>query len=183
MLSFSLQRSVGIGLGILFCGLPLLHAQAASPERLKEVARRGAEVMPFDLDETRHIFTQQEAGGLQQVVVRNPANRTQIGLIRRHLSRIAKEFAQGDFSGPAKIHGKSMRGLAKLRQAQPGKLRIEYRDLPNGAEIEYISDDPIVIDAVHDWFDAQLSDHGRHAMPGHPDHQTPEQTTRPPQNR
>jgi len=35
-------------------------AQAADPaseQRLEEVAQRGAQVMPFALDKTRHIFT------------------------------------------------------------------------------------------------------------------------------
>lgn len=60
----------------------------------------------------------------------------------------------------------SMPGRAELRSAQPGKLRVQYRELPIGAEIEYTSDDPILIDAVHRWFDAQVTEHGRHAMPG-----------------
>jgi hypothetical protein len=49
----------------------------------------------------------------------------------------------------------------------PDEWRIEYRDLPNGAEIRYSSMVPDIAQAVHEWFDAQLSDHGRHAMPGH----------------
>ncbi|MGZ8199915.1 MAG: aspartate carbamoyltransferase, partial [Methylosarcina sp.] len=85
-----------------------------------------------------------------------------------HLSKISGEFSRGDFSGPARIHGEDMPGLAALRAAQPGRIKIEYKDLPNGAEIVYSSDDPGLIKAIHDWFDAQLSDHARHAVPGHP---------------
>jgi hypothetical protein len=61
-----------------------------------------------------------------------------------------------------------MPGLAELRNARPGKLRVEYRELPNGAEIDYASDDPALIAAIHRWFDAQLAEHGPDAMPGHP---------------
>jgi hypothetical protein len=44
---------------------------------------------------------------------------------------------------------------------------VEYRELPNGAEIVYSSGDPALIAAVHRWFDAQLAEHGPDAMPGH----------------
>ena len=33
-------------------------AQSASPERLNEVTRQGMHVMPFDLKQTQHLFTQ-----------------------------------------------------------------------------------------------------------------------------
>lgn len=143
-----------------------LPAQAGSPERIKEVAKRGAEVMPFDLKQTRHILTKTETGGMQQVIVRDPANAQQIELIRQHLRKIAEEFGRGDFSDPARIHGEHMPGLAELRSAQPGKLGVHYRELPTGAEIDYSSDDPALIAAVHRWFDAQLAEHGPDALSG-----------------
>jgi len=59
-----------------------------------------------------------------------------------------------------------MPGLARLRQAKPGEWKTQYRDLENGAEIHYSSTLSEMILAIHQYFDAQLSDHGRHAMPG-----------------
>jgi hypothetical protein len=47
---------------------------------------------------------------------------------------------------------------------------IVYKELPNGAEIDYSTDEPKLIEAIPKWFDAQLSDHARHAVPGHPHH-------------
>jgi hypothetical protein len=151
-------------------------AQAVDKEneaRLDEVARSGAQVMPFDLEQTTHIFSKTEKGGLQQVVAKEGSNTEQIELIRTHLSDIARQFRQGDFSGPAKVHGDDMPGLEELRKARPGQIRIEYRGLANGAQIHYSTDDPRLVDAIHEWFDAQLRDHARHAVPGsiqHPTH-------------
>jgi hypothetical protein len=163
------QRARALAAAIIALGMGgAVSAQTASPERIEEVAKGGAEVMPFDLKQTQHIFTQTETGGLQQVIVRDPANARQIELIRQHLKKISEEFGRGDFSDPARIHGKDMPGLAELRNAQPGKLRVHYRELPNGAGIDYSSDDPALIAAVHRWFDAQLAEHGPDAMPGHP---------------
>jgi hypothetical protein len=42
--------------------------------RHEEVAARGATVMPFDLEQTMHVFQKLEDGGLQKVVVKEPSN-------------------------------------------------------------------------------------------------------------
>jgi len=154
----------------LFMAVSVQAAEKASEGRLDEVAKRGAHVMPFNLEQTTHVFSKTEKGGLQQVIVKDSSNAEQIKLIREHLSKISQEFRQGDFSDPAKIHGEDMPGLAELRTATPGQIKIVYKELPNGAEIDYSTDDPKLVEAIHQWFDAQLSDHARHAVPGHPHH-------------
>jgi hypothetical protein len=115
--------------------------------------------MPFSLKRTLHIFTKTNSGGIQQVVAKDQSDTHQIELIREHLSKISKEFDQGNFSAPASIHGNDMPGLAELEKAPAGQLRIDYKELPKGAQIEYSSDNPRLIDAIHRWFDAQLADH------------------------
>lgn len=142
----------------------------ASEARLDEVAERGRQVMPFNLEQTTHIFSKTKEGGLQQVIVKDPNNAKQIKLIRQHLAKIATEFKQGDFSNPAKIHGDTMPGLAALRQAKPGEIAVVYNELPNGAAINYTSKVPALTQAIQQWFDAQLRDHARHATTGHAEH-------------
>ena len=146
-------------------------AEKASEQRLDEVVQRGSHVMPFNLEQTTHVFSKTEKGGVQQVVVKDPANTEQIKLIREHLTKISHEFQQGDFSNPAKIHGESMPGLDELRKAKSGQINIVYKELPDGAEIDYSTELPVLINAIHQWFDAQLSDHARHAISGHSNHQ------------
>ncbi len=158
------------GLFMLFIAVSAQAVEKASDDRLDEVVQRGSHVMPFDLERTTHIFSKNGKGGVQQVIVKDSSNTDQIKLIREHLAKISKEFMQGDFSNPAKIHGENMPGLAELRTAKSGQVKIVYKELPNGAEIDYSTDVPELIEAIHKWFDAQLSDHARHAIPGHPDH-------------
>jgi hypothetical protein len=136
--------------------------------RHEEVAARGAEVMPFDLEKTVHVFEKLDNGGLQKVVVKDPSNKEQISLIQSHLKEESERFRRGDFSDPAKIHGQDMPGLAELKSGA-GKIEIVYTSLPDGAQIRYTTKDPALLMAIHHWFDAQLSDHGRHASG--PDHQ------------
>ena len=149
-----------------FILLPL-SSHATDLARQAEVARRGADVMPFDLEATTHIFTKTSDGGVQRVVAKNAADKRQVELVRAHLHEIQGQFRKGDFSGPSHIHGDQMPGLSQLRAAAPGQIGIEYREVANGAELTFRSTDPRLVSSLHAWFDAQLSDHGPDAMSGH----------------
>lgn len=151
----------------LFAIFPVYAVKPADEQRLDEVAERGAHVMTFDLEKTIHVFTKTNEGGVQQVVAKDKSDSEQIRLIREHLSEISIEFRQGDFSRPAQIHGEDMPGLAELKSAKVGQIKIDYTELPDGAQINFASDSPRLINAIHQWFDAQLSDHARHAVSGH----------------
>jgi hypothetical protein len=121
--------------------------------------------MPFSLLATTHIFSKTADGGIQLVVTKQDDPK-QVALIRQHLAMIAQQFAAGDFDGPEHIHGKDMPGLEVLRAAKPGELKITCRDLPNGGAIVYQTGVPRLVIALHQWFDAQLADHGHDAMSG-----------------
>ena len=69
-------------------------AVAAETERQAGVSARGAQVMPFELSATTHVFTKTAVGALQKVVVKDPRDAAQIQLIRRHLSDIAQRFSR-----------------------------------------------------------------------------------------
>jgi len=155
---------------LLFC-LAMASAMAAqAQQRQAEVAARGAGVMPFDLKDSSHIFTKSRNGGLQQVQARNPKDIAQVRLIRSHLRDIAARFEQGDFSAPTQIHGDDMPGLAQLKLAMPGEISVQYRELFNGAQIRYATSNPALVPVLHQWFDAQLADHGADASEGHEHH-------------
>jgi hypothetical protein len=152
---------------VLSIGLIVLYKTAMLPAQTRqgEVAARGAKVMPFDLEQTMHVFQTLADGGLQKVVAKDPSNKKQIALIQAHLKEEAQKFRKGDFSDPAKIHGEDMPGLAELK-AGATKIDVRYTALPDGAQIRYQAKDPKLVMALHQWFSAQLSDHGHHAS-GH----------------
>ena len=149
--------------------LPLM-AHAADAQRQAEVAKLGAAVMPFSLSATTHIFTKTPEGGTQRVVARTAADAQQVKLVREHLHDIQTQFLKGDFSGPTHVHGADMPGLAALKAAKAGQIAIDYKDVSAGAELTYRTADPKLLAALHQWFDAQLSDHGADAMAGHMHH-------------
>jgi hypothetical protein len=145
-------------------------APADDSARQAEVAQRGAKVMPFSLAQSQHQFTKTETGGIQRVIAKDDLNLEQVWLIRQHLEALAKNFNQGDFSGPEFIHGIDMPGLAQMRSAKPGSLQIVYAAESAGASLTFRSSDAGLIQAVHEWFDAQLHDHGGDAMEMHCPH-------------
>jgi len=149
------------------------------PSRQEIVAQRGAEVMPFSLDATTHVFDATARGGTQRVVAKDPDDTREIRLIREHLRKEADAFSRGDFADPAAIHGDDMPGLQTLQTGHEA-IDVRYRDLPDGAEIAYDTDDPDLAAAIRAWFDAQLADHAGDAASAddlggdhtsHPDHE------------
>lgn len=139
-------------------------------QRQADVAQRGKDVMPFSLAATTHIFTKTAQGGVQQVVVKDARDAEQVRLTRLHLREIRDQFLKGDFSGPTRIHGQDMPGLAELKTARPGQIEITYKDIEEGAELSYATANASLVSALHQWFDAQLTDHGKDAMAGHAGH-------------
>lgn len=126
------------------------------------MADRAASVMPFDLNATTHSFIKTDSGGVEQVVANDPADQHNIDLIRQHLRMEAEQFTHGVYTDPAAIHGGHMPGLQEL-QAGADRVQIRYEDVASGARITYSSADPVLVAALHAWFDAQNSDH---SMPG-----------------
>ncbi|MDX3569913.1 aspartate carbamoyltransferase [Streptomyces sp. ID05-47C] len=159
--------TVGAALGAaLLIGGTQQEGDSGQTGRQEAVAERGRPVMPFDLEQTTHHFTPAEKGGVQDVVADQPDDAKQVDLIRTHLQQEAKAFGQGDFGDPAQIHGESMPGLTELEDGYE-RIEVRYRERPDGATLTYTAEEPALVDALHDWFEAQLSDHGDHAEAGH----------------
>jgi hypothetical protein len=165
---FSRSRTGPLAL-IAAAALVATAASCSGPEPIAkqqaQVAERGAEVMPFDLDATTHVFTNTNDGGTQVVTADAPGDQRQIDLIREHLTEERNNFAQGNFDDPAQIHGHDMPGVAELT-AGYANVAVTYAETPDGAQLTYTTNDPQLVDAIHAWFDRQLRDHGDDAKAG-----------------
>ncbi len=153
-----------IALALTGCGH---HTEASNDASLTakqaQVVERGRSVMPFDINRTMHHFKKLPSGGDQQVLSTDGDAR-QVALIRQHLKSEAVRFQQGDYSDPSSIHGTEMQGLRAIA-AGASHVDIRYSEIPGGAQITYASADPRLVTAIHAWFDAQVREHGHHAMP------------------
>lgn len=158
----ALVSGVGALAAALVAGGYIWASRGDDGDRQVEVAKRGAEVMSFDLERTSHVFRPLDDGGVQTVVADDPNDSEQIALVRSHLEREAARFEQGDFDDPARVHGHEMPGLAELR-AGAERVAVRYEPVAAGGRIRYVTRDPAIVRAIHEWFRAQVSDHGAHA--------------------
>lgn len=145
---------------LLLLSCPLVMAQTPQ-ERVHKMSRT---VMPFDVSKTIHVFKMTDTGGIEKVLARDPRETGQIALIRQHLKHEAQKFQRGDYSDPAKLHGKDMPGLQEL-EANAARIKITYMELPAGAQITFTTHNVHLLTAIHRWFGAQLSEHGADARP------------------
>jgi len=163
------SRRVAVGAALAAVGASLATAGYVvgargndADDRRSEVAERGTSVMAFDLEKTMHVFRKLADGGAQTVVADDPGDASEVAVVRAHLRAEARAFARGDFGDPATIHGERMPGLAEL-EAGAERIEIGYEDASGGGVIRYSTSEPALVAALHAWFDAQVSDHGRHA--------------------
>ena len=161
----SRRSRVTAGLAVVAVVAAGCTAQPSASDRQATVASRGAQVMPFDLDATTHTFTKTDDGGIQQVTADDPGDDEQVNLIRDHLRAERENFARGDFDDPAAIHGMDMPGVSEL-QAGYRDITVTYRERPGGADLIYATTTAPLVDAIHEWFDRQVMDHGSHATAG-----------------
>ncbi|MDP3009830.1 MAG: hypothetical protein Q8N30_12280 [Methylococcales bacterium] len=88
-----MKQLISISLLMALCLVAPAHgAEKASEQRLDEVAERGSHVVPFNLEQTTHVFSKTDKGCVQQAIMKDPANAEQIKLIRQHLTKISTAF-------------------------------------------------------------------------------------------
>jgi hypothetical protein len=146
------------GVGLAGCG-----DDGVTDARQVAVREAGASVMPFDLDKTKHSFVKTDDGGVQTVITLARNDTKQVALVREHLLEIRDEFSAGRFDDPTTIHGSDMPGVYELATGA-ARLKITYREVDGGAALTYRTSDGSLVTALHDWFDAQVSDHGADAV-------------------
>ena len=123
---------------------------------------RSSLVMPFNMNNVTHYFLDTKSGGILKIKAKNPEDTVQIKLIRDHLKKEHALFSKGNFADPETLHGMNMPGL-KILSSSKDKYKVAYKELFDGAQLTFTSEDPKVIKALHIWFAAQLRDHGKDA--------------------
>jgi hypothetical protein len=160
---------------LLLIGLLLFATTARALEKSSSnpvdlVNQRVQQAVPYALDQTLQTFTKTVHGGVLHVIAKSADNSHQIMLIREDLLKMANEFRKGDFSRTERMHGAHMPGLDQLKKAQIDEIRFDYKILENGAQIHFSTEYPQFVDALHEWFDAQINDHGNEVIPEHSQH-------------
>lgn len=109
-----------------------------------------ASAAPFNRHDSTQVFQENQSGGIQQIVAKDPNDKALIAAIRSYLEAEAERFGNGDYSGPLK-------GVRYLKVVKPDHIGIIYRNVPAGAAIDYVGRDVAAVDAIHKWLDAEIS--------------------------
>jgi hypothetical protein len=119
--------------------------------------KRGARVMGVDQYTSSHKFEALGDGGRIEFVrdVDDPAG---VETIREHLRTITRQFAAGDFSASAAVHGRPVPGTAVMR-ARRRAIRYEFRPLPGVGEVRITTQDADALRAVHEFLAFQRAEH------------------------
>ncbi len=146
----------------IVCVLSLLvmTCVTVSAQHKHESSHAGAaKVMGFNQGQTTHRFSLYKNGGVIEVTVNDPADRSNRDAIRSHLRHIAVLFANGNFEAPMLVHdSKDVPGTKKMARL---KDRVVYRyvEIPAGGRINIITSDQEAIDAIHQFLKFQITEH------------------------
>ena len=122
------------------------------------VESHGDQAMGFRHDKTTHHFRMAVDGGSIEVSAHDPADATQMKLIRSHLTRIAVSFGEGDFSTPMFVHDGIPPGVTTMKLMK-SDIHYKYEEMPSGARVRISTDAPIAVAAIHDFLRFQITDH------------------------
>src|SRR5262245_38645791 len=134
---------------------PLHQAHA----RRSEVDRRHEAATGLASDGIEHHFLLTREGGTIRLEVKDETQIDARDRVRAHLRTIARAFAAGDFSMPARIHEQAPPG-AETMKARKDLIRYAYSDTPRGGTVTITSDDPDAMGAIHEFLRFQIEDHG-----------------------
>ncbi|WP_347989589.1 aspartate carbamoyltransferase [Methylomonas sp. AM2-LC] len=158
-------------ISFLLLATPVLAADNAAGKPIAEANKNTQQALPaYALDQTLQTFSKSVHGGVLHVIAKLDNNVTQIKLIQAHLLKMTNAFKQGDFSATEASHGANMPGLAQLKAAKTDEIRFDYKPLANGAQIHFSSEYPKLVQALHEWFDAQITEHGNAVIDEHSQH-------------
>ena len=134
-------------------------AGSTSPhEAHVQMNTRGNQGMGFDQAATTHHFYLREDGGVIEVTVKDPKDKTNLTGIRAHLPDVMKLFAAGNFSTPDFVHDESVPGTEEMKRLRD-RIAYAYQDVPNGGRINIKTRHARALSAVHEFLRYQITEH------------------------
>lgn len=106
----------------------------------------------FERASMARSFRTTDTGGVEQVVSHAPADEAQLTRVRGYVQQEVARFQEGGYEDPAKAHRMEMPGSKEL-EAGYSRVQVSYADLPNGGQVTYSAPDPVLVQALHAWFE------------------------------
>ena len=129
--------------------------------RTAAVDHRHQQTTGLPSDAIEHHFRLSDDGGSIQLEVKDPRRTEDRDRVRDHLRTIARSFAAGDFSMPARIHDQAPPGVETMK-ARKDAIKYTFSETPGGGTVTIATADATALAAIHDFLRFQISDHGTH---------------------
>jgi hypothetical protein len=124
-----------------------------------DLSHRGAMVMGFDQEKTRHHFVLYTDGGAIEVGVRDAADTKERDAIRSHLPHIAAMFADGNFDAPMLVHDSNNVPGTQVMAAKKDAIQYRYSETSAGGQVSIFTTDADALAAVHAFLRYQIAEH------------------------
>jgi hypothetical protein len=105
-----------------------------------------------------HHFELAARGGNIRLEVADAKDTAGRDRIRAHLATIAREFAQGRFDLPMRIHDQTPPGVETMRRLKSA-IRYRYAPTPRGGRVEISTEDAEALAAIHEFLRFQIDEH------------------------
>jgi hypothetical protein len=164
-----MRRLLPFILSAAACAGPELPPPGGTPRAdsaFAAVQARGAEVMGVDQQAATHVFEDLADGGRILFTANDASDTSAVRTIQAHLRAQATAFAAGDFSGPARVHGRAVPGT-DVMAARRRSMRYDASDRPDGGELRIVATDPEALAAVRRFLQFQREDHRAAGHEGH----------------
>ena len=143
------------------------QAQESEAEKHETKTTSAHQLLPYAVDRATEGFAKTKYGGIMQIVAKSANDTKQIKLMQQYLRQTAEEYRKRDFSSTERFHGTDMPGLAQMKSAKTNEIKYEYKELTNGGQILFSTENPELLNALHAWLDAQIKEHGNAVLSDH----------------
>ena len=121
-------------------------------------ADKDANLMLFDQDKTTHHFYLLKNGGAVELSAKDPADKSTIDAIQKHLASQAKSFEKGNFDMPAAEKGKVPDGVNTMKKLRK-EITFEVMQMDAGAALRMFSVNTQARQAIQDFLKFQIEEH------------------------
>ena len=133
-------------------------ARADKTDHHRQVDERHDEATGVAHRDSVHHFELASRGGDIRLEVTDPKDAAGRDRIRTHLATIARDFAQGRFDLPRRIHDQTPPGVETMQRL---KSAIRYRHVPTprGGRVEIRTESTEALAAIHEFLRFQIDEH------------------------
>jgi hypothetical protein len=97
-------------------------------------------------------------GGIILAEAIDPGDQKSIEQIRAHFVKIARQFSEGDFSGPREIHGKIPPGVPEMIELKDS-ISYQFQEMEKGGEVLISTKNDRALQAIHSFLHFQIEEH------------------------